>query len=54
MCADAIGPVSNHLSRNRALVLDNAYRPINVVNWFKAVMMNELNKVSHKLTSSLS
>lgn len=33
------------LSKHRALVLDNAYRPINTVNWFKALMMEEAGKV---------
>jgi len=34
----------NNLSRNRALVLDSAYRPINVITWAKAVMMDLLDK----------
>lgn len=38
-------PLSANLGRFRALVLDSGYRPINVVSWFKAVMMEELGKV---------
>jgi hypothetical protein len=34
----------NNLSRHRALVLDCAYRPINVTSWPKAVMMDWTNK----------
>lgn len=37
--------VFHNFSRHRCLVLDSAYRPINVVNWFKALMMVEQDKV---------
>lgn len=33
------------MSRHRALVLDCAYRPINVITWAKAVMMDWARKV---------
>lgn len=34
----------NNLSKHRALVLDCAYRPINVISWPKAVMMDWTQK----------
>ena len=49
-----MGPNSstNNLSKNRALVLDCAYRPINVVSWPKAVMMDFTQKVWGMVTSA--
>eukprot|EP00197_Chlamydomonas_leiostraca_P007221 CAMPEP_0202865676 /NCGR_PEP_ID=MMETSP1391-20130828/6291_1 /ASSEMBLY_ACC=CAM_ASM_000867 /TAXON_ID=1034604 /ORGANISM="Chlamydomonas leiostraca, Strain SAG 11-49" /LENGTH=345 /DNA_ID=CAMNT_0049545541 /DNA_START=225 /DNA_END=1263 /DNA_ORIENTATION=+ len=38
------GMMAGVLSRHRALVLDSAYRPINVVSWAKAVMMDVSEK----------
>lgn len=39
------GGLLRGFSKHRALVLDSSYRPINTVNWFKAVCMDMAGKV---------
>eukprot|EP01026_Neomeris_dumetosa_P037742 TRINITY_DN305_c2_g1_i6.p2 TRINITY_DN305_c2_g1~~TRINITY_DN305_c2_g1_i6.p2 ORF type:complete len:143 (-),score=11.00 TRINITY_DN305_c2_g1_i6:78-506(-) len=35
----------NHLSQYRALVLDSAYQPVEIINWQRAICMDIVGKV---------